>query len=221
MYDVRIKLNRLEKSVLAYENEPIVENMIMFYGDSAFTRWETMEEDIRRKDGSPAVLNRGFGGSTAEELLYYYDRLVKPWKPRALVLNVFSNDRDVAYTPSEIMTLLARVMEWARKDIPGIRFYLCEARPLQLGMERRPVWHLQWQQHQLDFNKLVARYCEEHDDCQLVSFINDPLFFNSPEDVGDYAKIRTDYFIEDKVHLNEAGYEMFKKFWLKQLDDIL
>ena len=88
-------------------------------------------------------------------------------------------------------------------------------------MEKRPVWHMQWQRHQLDFNKLVSQYCADHSDCTAVSYINDPLFFDSPEDVGDYAKIRTDYFIEDKVHLNEAGYEMFKKFWLKQLDDIL
>ena len=80
---------------------------------------------------------------------------------------------------------------------------------------------MQWQRHQLDFNKLVSQYCADHSDCTAVSYINDPLFFDSPEDVGDYAKIRTDYFIEDKVHLNEAGYEMFKKFWLKQLDDIL
>ena len=221
MYDVRIKLDRLEKSVVAYENTPIQEDMILFYGDSAFTRWKTMEQDIRRKDGSPAVVNHGFGTSTAEELLYYYDRLVKPWKPRALVINVFSNDRDVAYTPDEIMTLLARLLEWARKDFPGIKFYLCEVRPLALGIKERAVWHMQWHRHQLDFNKLAAQYCAEHDDCKLVSYINHPLFFDDPENIGDYYKIRTDTFISDQVHLNEKGYELFKEFWLEQLDEIL
>ena len=221
MYDVRIKLNRLEKEVIAHEQSPIEEGLIMFYGDSAFTLWKTMEQDIRRKDGSRAVVNHGFGASTAEELLYYYDRMVKPWKPRALVVNVFCNDRDVAYTPSEIMTLLTRLLEWARKDMPGIKFYLCEARPLQLGMESRPVWHMQWQHHQLQYNKLVKQYCAEHDDCPLVDYIDNPLFFDNDENVGDYSKIRTDTFVDDKVHLNEFGYELFTKFWLEQLDSIL
>ena len=221
MYDVRIKLDRLEKTVVGYENSPVQEGLIMFYGDSAFTRWKTMEQDIRHKDGSQAVVNHGFGGSTSEELLYYYDRLVKPWKPQTLVVNAFSNDRDVAYTPDEIMTLQARLLEWARKDFPGIRFYLCEVRPLQLGIAEKAVWHLQWQRHQLDYNKLLAQYCAEHEDCTLVSYINHPLFFDNPENIGDYYKIRTDVFLSDQVHYNETGYEMFKEFWLEQLDDIL
>ncbi len=227
MYDVRLRVNRLEKYILEYEKAEVKEGLIMFYGDSAFTRWSekhgvnNMEDDIRMKDGSLAVVNHGFGSSTAEDLLYYYERMVKPWKPKALVLNVFSNDGDKAYSPEEMMALLARLMEWARNDIPGIEFYLCEARPLQDGIEGRVIWYFQWNNMELEFNELVNQYAAKHDDCKVVSYINSPLFFENPEDVGDYRKIRTDTFIEDKVHLNKFGYELFAKFWREQLDDIL
>ena len=45
-----------------------------------------MEEEVRMKDGSQAIINHGFGTSSADDLLYYYDRMVRPYKPRALVL---------------------------------------------------------------------------------------------------------------------------------------
>ena len=85
MLDVRLKnIHRLEKEVKAYEEQEILKGKIVFYGDSGFTRWSTrfghrsMEEELAMKDGSIAVVNHGFGTSTAEEQLYYYDRLIRP-----------------------------------------------------------------------------------------------------------------------------------------------
>ena len=109
----------------------------------------------------------------------------------------------------------------ARNDIPGIQFYLCEARPLQIGIEGRVIWYFQANNMELEFNELAKAYAAKHDDCKVISYINNPLFFENPEDVGDYRKIRVDTFIEDKVHLNEFGYELYAKFWREQLDDIL
>lgn len=87
MFEPRVELTRLEKEIVAFEQQPIEKGMILFYGSSGLTRWNTrykhrpLEEDIRMKDGSPAAVNHGFGSSTAEELLYYYPRAVKPWGP--------------------------------------------------------------------------------------------------------------------------------------------
>ena len=97
MFDIPMNLKSLEKEILAYESEPVETGKILFYGHSLFTRWgnakwgyRRMDEDLRSKDGSLAVVNHGFGTSTSEELLYYYPRMVRPWAPRALVLASFS-----------------------------------------------------------------------------------------------------------------------------------
>ena len=75
MFKLKVEnLKRYENSVLKYEAEPIEKNKILFYGSSGFTRWKPqfdhrpLEEDIRMKDGSLAVVNHGFGTSSADLL---------------------------------------------------------------------------------------------------------------------------------------------------------
>ena len=98
MFEPNVKLNRFEENyVKRYESEPAPKGRILFYGPSNFTRWAPrwnnprLEDEILMKDGSPACLNRAFGGSCVEEQLYYYPRLVRPCAPRALVLSAFGN----------------------------------------------------------------------------------------------------------------------------------
>ena len=64
MYDVRVRVNSMEKKVLEYEQDVIQEDLIMFYGESAFTRWNethdarNMEDDIRRKECHRIVVSQ-------------------------------------------------------------------------------------------------------------------------------------------------------------------
>ena len=123
MFDIPMNLRSLEGSVVRYEQEPIQKGLIMFYGHSLFTRWghptwgfRRLEDDIRAKDGSLAVVNHGFGTSTTEERLYYYDRLVRPWEPRALVLANWGNDSMYGYDPDKSMHATAQLLAWARAD---------------------------------------------------------------------------------------------------------
>ena len=222
MFDVRVDLKRLEDRIEKFEEQPIETGQILFYGDSSFTRWgprhgnRPLAEDICMKDGSPAAINHGFGTSTAEEQLYFYDRAVRPWKPRALVLQTFGNDHGLGYSPMEIVNLYARLCAYARHDMPGIKLYLCNIRPLITYTENPVSIELV-----KEYNSLLKAYCERHDDCIYVDHTKSPLFYDSPEDMGGYEKIREDVFIEDKVHYNQKGYDLYKEFFLEVLDDIL
>lgn len=223
MFDVRVDITRLEDYIENFEKEKIEEGKIMFYGDSAFTRWTTerwghrmMKDDIRAKDGSEIVINHGFGTSTHEEQLYYYPRAVLPWKPKALVMISFGNDIDCGYSPNEMVSLRARLCDYARHDIPGIKFYICDVRPI-----RKTIGNNSSMSFIKDFNYLMKAYCEKYDDCTFVEQSKSPLFYNDPADVGDYNKIRTDIFVEDEVHYNQLGYDLYRDFFLEVLDDIL
>lgn len=225
MLDVRIKVDRLEKEVLAYEQAPIETGKIVFLGDSGFTRWNekwgnvTLEDAIRGKNGESVIVNHGFGGSTAEEQLYYYPRLVAAWKPKALVSMAFSNDGDKGYSPAEVLFLQTRMFEYARRQLPGIRIYACDVRPIMKNMDN--CGWLNWESRLTEYNELLADYCAKHEDCTLVKHIASPLFFEDPKDVGDYKKIRKDIFIEDEVHFNSKGYELYTEFFKEVLADIL
>ena len=198
------------------------QGLIMFYGPSNFTRWSEqwhhrpLEEDIRMKDGSPAAVNHGFGGGTIEEGLYYYRRLVLPWEPRAIVLRFYPNDQRFGYSPLEIVYLLARLCAWARADFPGVKLYLCDAMP---GV--RYMNNDSWQIRAKQYNHLLRDYCNQHEDCTYVSQLNWPGFYENPADAGDYNKIRTDIFVEDGVHFNQEGYDIYRDLFLNALDEIL
>ena len=215
-------LKRLERSVERMEQKPIEKGMILFYGSSAFTRWDPkynhrpLEEDIRRKDGSSAAVNNGFGGSTIEEGLYYYARAVKPWEPRAIVLRFFPNDVSFGYTPDEIVAMLAQFCNWARADFPGVKLYLCDAMPHKLFINNGT-----WKTLARQFNKLLKEYCNCYEDCTYVSQSGWYGFYENPDDAGDYSKIRQDIWVEDNVHMTQEGYDMYRDLFLDALDDIL
>lgn len=215
-------LKRLESRIEKMEQEPVVKGMILFYGSSGFTRWDPkydhrpLEEDIRMKDGSPAAINHGFGGSTIEEGLYYYHRVVRPWEPRAIVLRFFPNDVGFGYTPDEIVALLAQFCNWARADFPGVKLYICDAMP-----HKRFVNNGIWQKLAKQYNKILKEYCDCNEDCIYVSQVGWPGFYHDPADAGDYSKIRQDIWVEDEIHMTQEGYDIYRDLFLRALDDIL
>ncbi len=218
MFEPRVQLDRLSEAVSRYDNVPIQTDGIVFYGSSGFTRWgaantkygiRPLEEDI------PGCINRGFGSSTAEELLYYYPKLIRPLEPRALVVSVVHNDRGFDYSPGEVVTNLAKLFQFARTDFPGIRLYACDCRPtLKFVTEQ----HLRYMN---EFNQLLKEYASRHEDTTFVDHINHPIWFEDAKDAGDYLKVRRDIFVEDDVHFNQLGYDLYKEFMKEVLADIL
>ena len=224
MFDIPMDLKSLEKEIIAYEQEPIEKGKILFYGHSLFTRWghpkwgyRRMDEDIRMKDGSLAVVNHGFGTSTSEELLYFYDRMVRPWKPRALVIATESNDIGFGYSVHDVMEILARIVQWAQADFPGIRVYCFTGAPTlknkgQVNVSTRA---------RKEYNELLEAFCAVTENCVYVPLHKQAMFYENPEDVGDFDKVREDIFHEDNTHLNPKGYAMFMDFVRELLDDLL
>ena len=223
MFEPRVSLTRLESSIVEFEQETIHTGKILFYGSSGLTRWKPkyghrpLEEDVTMADGSLACINHGFGSSTAEELLYYYPRAIKPWAPRALVISIVHNDRGWGYNCNEIMTNLAKLMEYARTDFPGIRFFLCDARPtLKFNTDA----HLRFYD---EFLQMCKEYCGRHKDTTLVCHADCKELWIDPADAGIYdtEKIRKDIFVADEVHFNQLGYDIYRDFFQKVLADLL
>ena len=229
MFDIPMDLKSLEKSIVAYEQEPIEKGKILFYGHSLFTRWGSpkwgyrrMDEDIRMKDGSLAVVNHGFGTSTSEEMLYYYDRMVRPWEPRALVVASFGNDGMYGYSPEQSMSTIARMLHWARTDFPGIKLFLLEPHPTPKGRESAlpDKWNNGMHKRQ-KYIEMLHIYAQTHEDTKVIELWNRPEFFETPEDVGNFHKVREDIFVADQVHPNQEGYDIFGKILREALDELL
>lgn len=230
MFDIPMDLRSLEASIEAYEQQPIEKGKILFYGHSLFTRWGSgkwaeqirpMAEDLRAKDGSVAVVNHGFGTSTTEERLYYYDRMVRPWEPRALVLANWGNDSMYGYSPEQSMHATAQLLAWARADFPGIKLYLVDMHPTAKGKnETLPdKWNNKLRERE-KIREMLRIYAQTHEDTTFINLWDKPEFFEEGH-VGDFHYVRDDLFMEDMVHPNQAGYDILGPIFREALDELL
>ena len=192
----------------------------MFYGSCSFTRWKekygngNLEDMVRHKDGSKACINHGFGSATAETMLYYYDRLVRPWKPRVLVLKTGGNDCKFQYTPDETVFLLSRIIEYARIDCPNIKFFLSDYNNLNPINEYKANWLK-------DYNNLLEIYCSLQNDCVFAPYSNSLFFYEDKEKIGKSEFMNKKLYILDGHHLNARGYKACAKFWTQTLEEYL
>lgn len=198
----------MEDEVRAYEKEPVLQDQIVFYGPSYFTRWSTrfgmvpMREALTAPDGTQCVVNRGFGSSCSEHQLYYYPRMIRPLAPRALVYSSYANAQAFGYTVEEIWELAQRVIAWARTDFPGIRIYLCGTNPSRDETEKARALALR-------YDEWLKEFAASHENCFFV-------------DIRSCAELRRkDIFVEDGVHYNQEGYRLYEAFFRQALKDEL
>ena len=229
MFGSRLKVKRFEDRILAYESKPLEEETgkILFYGHSLFTRcsWITqagkdnpkLVDEVRMKDGSQAIVNHGFGTSSADDLLYYYPIMVRSYKPRVLVLATGGNDIGFGYSPEDVMQILARVIDWAQADFPGMPIYCFGPCPT---LKTKGVNDYATKKR-FEFDEILKDYCVKKEGVTYVSMVDQPFFYANPEDVGDRHKVRDDIFAADCGHLNPVGYAMFMNFIRELLDEYL
>ncbi len=198
----------MENAVRRYEEEPIIKDQIVFYGPSNFTRWsekwkhKNLRDEVKGASGAPCCINRGFGSSNAEHQLYYYPRMVRPLEPRALVYYPFGNYRGFGYSIEEVWELAQRVVMYALTDFPNIHVYLLGSkRPYNETEEALELCKKS--------NALMEEFCKETDRCfYLNAFDYEPL-------------ARKDIFVEDKVHFNQEGYDIYADFFREAIKDEL
>lgn len=186
--------NAWESSILQFEkeerNSPSITNGILFIGSSTFTLWKTLEKDMTPLK----VVNRGFGGSRIADISRYYNRLVLPYTPKAVVL--FAGTNDISgkkpATAQEVFQGYLSFIQHVRKTLPKTQIYYVAITPTPF---RWKYWEIA-----REVNKLIREYTEENVNLHFI----DPTtkFLGS-----DGKPIRT-LFRFDKLHPNEKGYRL-------------
>lgn len=205
--NTKVDLHRFDDQVKDIEkilqSRVPVKDGILFYGSSTMANWRA--NDMCYKQMAPLpITNTGFGGSTAEEALYYYNKLVLPVKPSVMVYYEGANDLGNNYTPAEVIEMTHRVFEWARQDFPGIQFLIM---PIKLSPG---IDHIRKEGDIC--NNMFADYAKGNDDTHILD-LTSFLF----KDDGSY---RTDTYIEDMLHHTEKGYEELATYLKPVLEKI-
>ena len=179
----------------ASENFP-TENRIVFTGSSSIRLWV----DFKSYFPNHNVINTGFGGSETSDLIHYQDLLIKQFKPKQVFIYEGDNDTNSGKSVSNIMKDLKRLVESLKSD--GINdIVLISSKP---SIAR---WQLK-----NDYERLNAKMFKFTQADESLRFANvwDIMLDKSGE-------VRKDIFIEDDLHMNKKGYDL----WIKAIEPLL
>ncbi|MDA0207302.1 MAG: GDSL-type esterase/lipase family protein [Acidobacteria bacterium] len=183
---------RLEAAIQRFEaqdkDNPPPRGAIVLTGSSSITRWN----DQSVKDLAPlTVIPRGFGGSVMNDVLYYLDRIVLEYEPRAVVIYEGDNDTDIsrAIPGTVILDQLSRIIARIHEALPETRIYVLSVKP---SVRRWNVWR--------QAQDVSAAYREIANKDPLVSYVDVATPF-----LDASGNVMTDVFVKDNLHHNELG----------------
>lgn len=168
-------------------------NQILFVGSSSFTFWK----DVQNYFPEYPILNRGFGGSTLKDLIYYFDAIVKPYRARQIV--IYSGENDLAYdktaTPDTVIKRFKILFSKIRTANPKVPVTYVSMKPSPSRKNLMLVYE--------DANELIRRFLKSK---KRTSFVD--VYHPMLDASGNPQK---ELFLADSLHMKAIGYALWQK----------
>lgn len=187
---------RFEDNIVAYEktdmeNPPSSENLTLFVGSSSIVMWKTLKKDFKKHN----VINRGFGGSHNSDVIYYFDRIVKPYNPSKIVYYEGDNDITTDQSVDQIFANFLTVTDMIKKDLPDTKVAILAAKPSPSR------WHLR--ERYSEYNGKVQDFCKAEVQFEYAD-IHTPM-------IGKDGRPKSKLYGPDSLHMSPKGYKLWKK----------
>jgi lysophospholipase L1-like esterase len=165
-------------------------NIILFTGSSSIAYWKDVQTYFPDKN----ILNRGFGGSTMRDLVYYTPQVIIPYNPKTIFIYEGDNDINSGHTSKDILASADTVLNAIRKHLPAtVKVYFIAAKP---SVAR---WHLK--DHYIAFNNALKAWTKTKPNVYFID-VWTPMMDSD-------GMVRNDLFIEDNLHMNKTGYAIW------------
>lgn len=191
---------RFEKTILKFEEtdreNPPAPGQILFVGSSSIVRW-----DVKKSFPDLDILNRGFGGSVINDAVHYFDRVVKPYRPRQVVFYSGDNDIGRKRTPEEVLGDFKAFVGKMRAELPGTPLIYITIKP---SIKRQAFLD--------NINKANALIKEECDKNPSLTYVDIcELMYDAQ------GNLNPEVFVSDGLHLSDKGYQL----WTERLRPFL
>ena len=185
--------NPWEGQIQAYEAadraHPPPLGSVVITGSSTIVGWTTIQTDLAPLD----IIARGFGGSTADDLDYYLQRIVLVYKPRAVVIYEGDNDIVSGQSPTYVANRMAGILARITAALPNARVYV-------ISIKYSPA-RVQFAAAEATANQLLAALCAT--DARYTYIDTASRLVNSS------GTPIPGYFVSDGVHLSALGYQVW------------
>ena len=167
----------------------------LFVGSSSIRLWTSLKPDLPHL----SVIRRGFGGAHLTHVLRYFNDLIAPHRPRAIVLYAGENDIAWGRSPEEIAQAMKAFLKRKTETLGVTPVYFISIKPTVYHWDKRAI--------QKRANALVEMLAEQRSDLVYVDVASAMLDGGRPRDI----------FLGDKLHMNRDGYRL----WTKAVGDAL
>jgi lysophospholipase L1-like esterase len=187
--------NRWDKDIADFEAQdrtnPPPKGAILFIGSSSIRLWKTLAEDLPEHK----VINRGFGGSQIADSVYFVDRMVLPYQPKRIVMYAGGNDINGGKTPEQVASDFKAFVARVHAKLP-------ETKIAYISIAPNPA---RWAQVERvkGANGLIREFTTADKRLQFIDVF--------PHMLGKDGMPLPDIFVDDRLHMNEKGYAIWKK----------
>jgi lysophospholipase L1-like esterase len=175
---------------------PPMTDGLLFTGSSTARMW-----DVKKFFPDGNTLNRGFGGSQYWDLICFADAIIGKHRPDYIIVYSGSNDINAGKSPEWVAADCLTAVERLRRAAPQSRIIVLGAGPSSSRWQLYPAMQTA--------NGLIEQHLKG---LEQVYFLDlGPLL------LGTDGKPVQNYYLEDALHLSEAGYRL----WTNALLDFL
>jgi len=190
LLQAQVPENRFEKNVQLYESADKAakppKNPILLVGDSQFFRWKTLAEDLP----GYTIVNRGIDSFQFSDILYFQDRLVKPYKPRLIILHVGGNDLTQGKTTEQFLADFKTFVARVRAEQPKVPIAFTSITPSPGRWAQAPL--------RIKTNQAVKDYIATQKNLHYIDLWEAML--------TKEGQPREDIWVADRIHPNHDGY---------------
>ena len=171
---------------------------VVFVGSSSIRLWPRLPQEFG--PGTP-VINRGFGGSTLADCHAFAYELVVQYRPRQVVVYAGDNDLAEGRTPAEVLESFKGFVVAVRSALPTVRIDYISIKPSPLRAALVP--------RAREANALLAAYVADLTDAGFIDVFTPMLDASGAP--------RSDLYGPDRLHMNAAGYALWRSLIGPQL----
>ena len=169
---------------------------VLLIGSSSFTNWK----DVQNYFLEYPILNRGFGGSSLPDVIYYANDLIFPYRPKQIIIycgekNFAASDTVSVQVVVDRFKNLFNVIRAKYKKIPVAYISM---KPSPSRTKLMPKFNVA--------NNLIKQYLKSKSNTAYIDVYTAML------DADGSAM--ADLFVRDKLHMNAKGYAIWQRIMI-------
>jgi lysophospholipase L1-like esterase len=173
-------------------------NAILFVGSSSFHKWNGVQNDFP----GYTIINRGFGGSTLEDVIRYAGDIIYPYRPKEVVIYCGDNDLAAGRSAKKVYKHFVKLYDMIRKRLGNIDIVYVSIKPSPSRENLMPAME--------QANDLIRNFMAQRSHASFVDVYH--LMLN-PQ-----GRPIESLFVGDRLHMNEKGYKIWQQALLPYLD---